>query len=887
MESVRPYSKTREEVLRELQSSTLGLSAEEAKKRLAKFGSNKLPEQKGRSLVAIFIDQFKSPLIYVLIIADISVFLLKEFTDALIILFILLFNAVLGTIQEGRAQNTLAALKKFVETRAEVLRDGQELNIQDTEVVPGDIILLQEGERVPADARLIEVRNLKTQEAALTGESEPVRKIEEKLSAKELPTAEQKNMVFKGTTVAVGAGKAAAVSTGKETIIGKISQRIAQIDTEIPLTKNLKQLARVVMIIVAVVIAAIFTLGIIQGKDIKEMFIAAVAISVAAVPEGLPLVLTVTLATGVWRMAKRRVLVKKLQAVESLGQAQVIAVDKTGTITKNELVITKVIIGSQEYPISGVGYEPTPAIQNPSEDLKVAAQVAAFCSNAHIASSSEGGYRLTGDPTEGALMAFAWKTGSPKEELLKTCTLINDWPFDYKRKFHLALYEKNNRPLLALTGAPEVILNLCTKYLNNGQILTLGEKEKNNFEKRFLEFSGQGLRVIGSAFLDGAPKSINPDSLPPLIFSGLLAMHDALRPGIKEDVEKAKSVGMRVIMITGDHAVTAKTIAKQAGIWNEGDDILTGADLDALPKEELEARLERATVFARVTPEHKMQIIQNYRRRGQIIAMTGDGVNDAPPLVAADLGIAMGKIGTEVAKEASDLVLMDDNFRDILGAVEEGRNLRQGLRRTITYLFSSNLGEILLIVLALIANMPLPLLAAQIIWMNVVTDTFFDISLALEPKDPGLMKKKVRIPKKLFDRLIATRLSIVAPVIALGSFWLFQDAIADPTRARTFALTSLIIFQWFNSLNCRSEEKSIFQLNPFSNKFLLGTWVWVIVLHVLAIYTPLMNKILKITPLAPADWLKIIIFALAVVAVEETRKIFYRKRLAAIQAKMS
>lgn len=879
MELTRGYSKSPEEILRVLNGSLGGLTQEEAQKRLSKFGSNKLPEQKGKSFLSIFVDQFKSPLIYVLIVADILVFFLKEFTDAFIILFILIFNAVLGTIQEGRAQNTLAALKKFVETRAEVLRAGKEFNIPDNEVVPGDIILLQEGEMVPADARLIEVRNLKTQEAALTGESEPVRKIEEKLSDKELPTAEQKNMVFKGTTVAVGAGKAVAVAIGKETIIGKISQKIAEIDTEIPLVKNLKQLARVVVIIVAVLIALIFTLGIIQGKNVKEMFIAAVAISVAAVPEGLPLVLTVTLATGAWRMAKRRVLVKKLQAVEALGQAQVIAVDKTGTITKNELVINKVIVGDKDYPISGVGYEPKPAIENPNEDLKIAAQVAAFCSNAHIAYSEDSGYRLTGDPTEGALLAFAWKAGLPREELSKTYKLINDWPFDYNRKFHLALYEKNNRPFLALTGAPEVILNLCKKYLKSDRILTLGEKEKNDFEKRFLELSGEGLRVIGFAFLDGAPKSINQDSLPPLTFGGLFAMHDGLRPGIKEDVEKAKSVGIRVIMITGDHAVTAKTIAEQAAIWNEGDDILTGADLDTLPKGELEARLPRATVFARVTPEHKMQIIQDYRRRGQIIAMTGDGVNDAPPLVAADLGIAMGKIGTEVAKEASDLVLMDDNFRDILGAVEEGRNLRQGIRRTITYLFSSNLGEILVILLALLANMPLPLLAAQLIWMNVVTDTFFDISLALEPKDPGLMKKKARIPKKLFDRLVATRLSIIAPIIALGSFWLFQNQIQDPTRARTFALTGLVVFQWFNSLNCRSEEKSIFTLNPFSNKFLLATLSWVIILHAFAIYSPFMNKILKVDPLNFKDWLQIISIAITVVVAEEIRKFFYRRKI--------
>ena len=874
------YSKPASQVIQELDSHEQGLTQKEAKKRLAEFGPNKLPEQRGRGLFAIFISQFQSPLIYVLIIADVTVFFLKEFTDGFIILFILLFNAVLGTIQEGRAQNTLQALKKFVETRAEVLREGREFNIPDTEVVPGDIILLQEGEKIPADARLIEARNLKIQEAALTGESEPVRKIAEPLSGNDLGTADQKNMLFKGTNVAVGAGTAVAVATGVNTVIGKISQKIAGIDTEIPLTKNLRQLAKLVVVIVAVLIAVIFAVGVLEGKDFKEMFITAVAIAVAAVPEGLPLVLTVTLATGVARMAKRRVLVKKLQAVEALGQAQEIAVDKTGTITKNELVIKKVIIGEREYAIEGVGYEPKPEIKNPPPDLVLAARVAAFCSNAHIAYSPDDGYRLTGDPTEGALQAFAWKTHTPKEELLKNWKLVNDWPFDYSRKFHLALYEKDDKSFLAITGAPEVILNLCKTYLDKNEVKPLGIETKSNLESRFLNLSQEGLRVIGFAFKESASPASGPDNLPPLTFGGLLAMHDALRPGIKDDVERAKNLGIRVILITGDHAVTAKTIAKQAGIYSEGDDILTGADLDTLPPNELRERLTRASVFARVTPEHKMKIIEDYRRRGQIIAMTGDGVNDAPSLVAADLGIAMGKIGTEVAKEASDLVLMDDNFRDILSAVEEGRNLRQGLRRTITYLFSSNLGEILLIIFALIAKMPLPLLAAQIIWMNVVTDTFFDISLALEPKDPTLMRKGARLPKKLFDKFIAGRLALIAPIIALGAFWLFQDQIADPTRARTFALTGLIIFQWFNALNCRSEEKSIFRMNFFSNKFLTATLAWVIILHVFALYTPLMNKILRLSPLYLKDWLEIVAIAIIVIVAEEIRKFFYRQKLA-------
>lgn len=877
------YSKPAEQVIQELGSNPQGLSADEARSRLLKFGPNKLPEAKQKPLYRILFEQFKSPLIYVLLVAGVIVFALKETVDGFVILFILVFNALLGTIQEGRAQNTLSKLSRLVETRAEVLRGGQELNIPDYEVVLGDIILIQEGERVPADARLIEARNLKTQEAALTGESQPVHKTAEAIKGENLTTGDQKNMVFKGTTVAVGAGKASVVSTGLDTVIGKISKAIAGIDTEIPLTKNLRQLARVVVMIVAVLIVVIFGTGILEGKDFKEMFIASVAISVAAVPEGLPLVLTVTLAAGVFRMAKKRVLVKKLQAVEALGQAKEIAVDKTGTITKNELVIRKVIIGGKAYDIEGSGYEPKPALTDTTAELALAAKIAAFCSNAHIAFSPESNeYRLVGDPTEGALAAFAWKTGGQKEKLLETDRLLADWPFDYQKKFHLALTESNGKTMLAITGAPEVILEFSNELLKDGRRATLGEEEKRRITEEFLKLSGEGFRVIGFAYREEAPRGASPDRLPPLVFGGLFAMHDGLRPGILEAVTRAREIGIRTIMITGDHAATAKTIASQAGIWKEGDLVLTGADLDAMNPEKLRETLPKASVFARVTPDHKMKIIADYRARGEIIAMTGDGVNDAPSLVAADLGIAMGKIGTEVAKEAADLVLLDDNFGDIISAIEEGRNLRQGLRRTITYLFSSNLGEILLIILALIMKLPLPLLAAQIIWMNVVTDTFFDVSLALEPKDPSLMKRKAHIPKKLFDGLTALRLALIAPVIGTASFLFFYgNSGAGEARARTFALTALVVGQWFNAWNCRSETKSVFKTNPFSNRFLLATLGVVAVLHAFAVYAPFMNSILRIEPLGMNDWLLIAAVGIPILAIEEIRKLIYRRKAAA------
>ena len=609
------------------------------------------------------------------------------------------------------------------------------------------------------------------------------------------------------------------------------------------------------------------------------MFVAAVAIAVAAVPEGLPLVLTVILAFGVSRMAKRRVLVKKLQAVEALGQVQDIAVDKTGTITKNELVLASIVIGSKRYDIPGVGYDRTPRIDAPDNDLVRAARIALLCSNARLSLNDDGTVRVVGDPTEAALTVFGEKTGLTKKAVQNEYQSVADWPFDYTKKIHLAMGKEREASFLAATGAPETLLESARERLENGKILPITPESRQNIETQFLRLSEQGFRVIGFAFRDNAPEASSPDALPPLVFGGLFAMQDGLRPGIREAVAQAKEAGIRTILVTGDHAATACTIARQAGIYADGDEVLTGADIDALTPEAFRARMKRVTVYARVTPEHKLRIIEAYRANGEIIAMTGDGVNDAPSLVAADLGIAMGNIGTEVTKEAADLVLLDDNFGDIVHAVEEGRSMRQGIRRTITYLFSSNLGEIVLIALALAFDAPLPLIAAQIIWMNLVTDTFFDISLAMEPNDRALMKE-ARIPKRLFDRAIARRLALIAPVIGAGAFFLFESAGADLERARTIALTSLVIFQWFNAWNCRSETKSVFALRFFGNRFLAATLVIVIGLHLLALYTDPLRGILALTPLSLGDWARIALVASAVLAVEECRKLFARRRMA-------
>lgn len=916
------HTKTISDVFNALRSREHGLTKEEAIERFQKYGLNQLPEGKADNLFLIFFRQFQSPLIYILFAAAGIVFAMGEVVDASIIFAVLLFNAIVGTIQEGKAQNTLLALKKFVETRATVLREGKELIVPDTEVMPGDIIIFQEGEKVPADARIIVAVNLKVDEAALTGESEPVHKIADILPARQslgvggeradLATAEQKNMIFKCTHILAGNGRAIVVATGSGTVIGKISKEITAIDTEIPLKINIRDLSRLIIITVASISAFLFLLGIISGKSVKEMFTIVVSLSVSIIPEGLPIVMTLVLATGVWRMSKRNALVKRLQAVEALGQARVIAVDKTGTITKNEMVIQKVYVDGKFFEIGGVGYEPKGEIQlNGSvvdsvnhPDLIFMGKIAAFCANARVMfSEEEKVWRVAGDPTEAAILVFAEKLGFHKDDLERESPLVGEIPFDYKLKYHATVHKTDGQKFLAVVGAPEVVLGLSQKIWRGGpegestpygagKSDQLSKEDKQELESVFLSMSQEGLRVVALAETYDGPEILKPEEIKSLTFVGFFGMKDALRPEVAEAMQKAVSAGIRVVMITGDHKVTAQAIAKEAGIYKDGDAILTGHDIDAFSDAELSLKLSKTSVFARVTPEHKLRIIKAYKARGEVVAMTGDGVNDAPSLVAADLGVAMGKIGTEVAKEASDIILLDDNFGSIVSAVEEGRSIYKTIKKVILYLFSTSWGEALTIIGALLLGFPLPLLPAQIIWLNFVTDGFLDVALAMEPKEEGLLRGNFERPKKyLVDKLMVQRMFIMAVPMMIGTLFLFQRYFSagggsvlggenDLAKAWTISLTTLAVFQWFNAWNCRHESKSIFQMNPFSNKFLVGATLIIISLQLLVIYNPLMQKFLRTAPLEFAEWLVIIPIAASIVFVEEIRKLFYRRRSA-------
>ncbi|MBZ1348940.1 MAG: HAD-IC family P-type ATPase [Candidatus Liptonbacteria bacterium] len=882
------HTKSIAEVLTALSSSERGLTKEEAGRRFKKYGLNKLPEGKIDSFPVIFLRQFQSPLIYILLVAAVIVFAMGKIVDGFVILIVLVFNAIVGTIQEGRARNIFLALKKFSETSATVMRDGKEILVRDVEVVPGDIIVLQEGEKVPADARIIFTNILKVDEASLTGESEPISKTNVILTTEQLLVTDQKNMVFKGTHIVSGNCLAVVVATGLATEIGKIAQKITAIDTEIPLKANIRYLSRLIILTILIINSFLVILGVFFGKSIEEMFMIAVALSVSMVPEGLPIVVTLVLATGMWRMSKRHVLVKRLQAVETLGQAKIIAVDKTGTLTRNEMIIQRVYVDANVFEITGSGYEPKgKAILNGNTidllnypGLLFSAKVAGLCANARLLFVKETNtWKITGDPTEAAMLVFSEKIGFKHNILEQEMPKIFELPFDYQKKYRATIRVVDGKNFLIVAGAPEKVIELCKKVWSKDGNELLNEEKRKELESAFFNLAREGFRIVAYAINSNVDRSVNHNEMPLLTFVGFFGMKDALRPEVKKAVERVKSAGMRMVMITGDHRLTAEAIAKEAGIYHEGETVLTGEEIDKMLDEELAEKLSQTTVFSRVTPDHKLRIIQAYRKRGEVVAMTGDGVNDAPSLVAADLGVAMGKIGTEVAKEASDLVLLDDNFASIVSAVEEGRNIYKTIKKVILFLFTTSISQVLSITGGLILGFPLIFLPSQIIWLNFVTAALLDIAIAMEPKEKGLLRGNFERPKKwIIDGLMVQRIFLMAVPMAIGTLYLFQRYFEiGSDKVWVISLTTLAVFQWFNAWNCRSEDQSIFRMNPLSNKFLIGATAIVVFLQVAALYTPFLQQVLRTQPITLLEWLMIILVAFSIVIIEEIRKLLYRR----------
>lgn len=881
------HTKEWKAVVADLQTSAGGLTVGEAARRLEADGPNALPAPPVDTLFDIFIQQFKSPLIYVLLLASVAIFAIGETVDGMILLVVLLFNAIVGTIQEGRAQNTLAALKRFAATNATVWRDGLELVIPDHEVVVGDILVLRGGDKVAADARMIDAVGLKVDEAALTGESEPVAKSVEPVVERAVP-ADQRDMVFKGTNVVSGLGRAVVVAIGTNTVLGSIARNMSAAKAEIPLQASIRRLSRAIIVVVIFIGVFLFAVGFAEGRELVELFSTAVSLAISVIPEGLPVVITLVLSTGVWRMTKRNALVKKLQAVEALGHARVIAVDKTGTLTKNEMVVREAWAEGMLFTLGGAGYEPSGSVELSGEAIDAAnhpellrlGRAAAFSADARVYfSEKEEQWLSTGDPTEAAIFAFGEKVVFKRDDLLHEASVIADMPFDFSRNYHAITVREGNQATLFVSGSPEAVLALATRIYRNDTTAPLRQSDRDEISEVIADLSSRGLRVVALASRGRFSGALEPEQVKGITLLGLLGMRDPLRDEAAESVAAARAAGIKVVMITGDHKLTARAVAREAGIWRDGNEILTGADIDMMLDPELAARVRGVSVFARVTPEHKLRIVQAYRARGETVAMTGDGVNDAPSLVAANLGVAMGGIGTEVAKEAADIVLLDDNFATIVAAIEEGRNIYKTIQKVILYLFSTNLGEVLTITIALIIGLPLPLLAAQIIWLNLVTDGFLDVALAMEPKERGLLSGAFPKPRRyIVNGAMATRIILMAITMAIGTLVLFYFELkGGRAHALTISLTALAVFQWFNAWNCRSDRVSILSHSWFTNPYLIGATALVVGLQLLAVYTPFLQSVLRTVPLTFTDWAIIIPVGASVILVEEIRKFFARR----------
>ncbi|CUS32654.1 Calcium-transporting ATPase [Candidatus Nitrospira nitrosa] len=883
-----------------------GLPVDDAARRRAQEGPNELPEAEPPSLLKLFLSQFTSLIVWVLIGAAIVSGLLEDWIDTAAILAIVFFNGVLGFVQEFRAERSLAALRKMSVSMARVIRDGALQSIPARELVRGDLVALEAGDRIPADARLIYTTNFQAQEASLTGESTPVQKQAEWFEEAEVPLADQRNMVFMGTVAVSGKAHGLVVATGVGTELGRIAaliQKAAEAErAETPLQRRLEQFGSTLLWLALGVVTIVFMLGFLRGEPLVEMFLISVSLAVAAVPEGLPAVVTVTLAVGVMRMAKRHALIRKLPAVETLGSATVICTDKTGTLTKNEMTVTKLVVGSETFEVTGEGYEPVGEIKEHSSEARVLntqssdrsghpspstqqsalppglrdlLTAAVLCNSATL-QQEKGIWRIIGDPTEGALLVAAAKVGLTKAELEGQAPREREIPFDAERKMMTIVRRTEQGCKVYSKGAPDVLLKRCATHMTpEGRIEVLDAEHRRQINDANASLAQQALRVLGVAYRPlGRQVHADEEVECDLIFLGLLAMKDPLRSEATEAVRLCRQAGIRTAMITGDHKETAVAIARELGLQRNDDMALSGAELDGLTDEQLMQQVERVTVYARVSAEHKLRVVQAWKRNGAIVAMTGDGVNDAPAIKASDIGVAMGLAGTDVTKEASDMVVTDDNFASIAAAVEEGRGIFDNIRKTVHFLLSCNMSEVLVMLFATLFGLPLPLLPIHILWMNLVTDGFPALALAVDPKAPDLMQQP---PRQTEARLLdGGRLWAIAGEglllagIALSAFSLSLFIWQQPIdQARTVTFTVMVAAQLVHAFNCRSDRWSLFKVGVTSNRALIWAVLVSLALQVGILTIPILEPIFKVAPLPIEDWALMVVIGLLPLAVVE------------------
>ncbi|MGQ0695357.1 MAG: cation-translocating P-type ATPase [Nitrospiraceae bacterium] len=852
-----------------------GLSEPEAEHRLATVGPNELPEAPPPSPIRILLAQFSSLIIWVLIGAAVVSGLLQEWIDAAAILAIVVLNAILGFLQEFRAERSLAALRKLSVATARVIRGGVISSIPAREVVPGDLVQVEAGDRVPADCRLVYATGLQTQEASLTGESTPVEKTAESIQQKEVSLGDRCNMLFMGTIVVSGKGRALATGTGLRTELGKIAalmQREAQAEREeTPLQRRLEQLGHTLLWLSLAIVTVVFLLGTLRQIPLVTMFLTAVSLAVAAIPEGLPAVVTITLAIGVTRMVQRHALIRRLPAVETLGSTTVICSDKTGTLTKNEMTVTTLYQGGALYAVSGGGYGSVGEVLRDGERVIPEAQpgvhalllAGVMCNGAELESDGSQ-WKVVGDPTEGALLVAGTKAGLSKQELDRAHPWLGEVPFDSERKKMTIVRQETQGPVAYVKGAPDLLLRDCTTWMTrNGQIEPLTDEIREQIQLANQQFASQALRVLGVAMrpLDHLPEVYTATILErALTFLGLVGMKDPIRPEAKTAVEACRIAGVRTVMITGDHKDTAIAIARDLGIMRSGAQAISGAELNHLSDEELGNRVTSTAVYARVSAEHKLRIVKAWKASGAIVAMTGDGVNDAPALKAADIGVAMGITGTDVTKEAADMVVTDDNFASIAAAVEEGRGVYDNIRKSVHFLLSCNLSEILLMLLATLFGFPLPLLPVQILWINLVTDGLPALALAVDPKDPDLMRRPPRAPTERFltkERLLLmfSQGMFLGLIAMLAFVYCLYGMDLSVERARTVTFTIMVLAQLAHALNCRNDRRSLFAIGVLTNKPLIWAICVSALLQATIVLTPSLYPIFRVTSFDPEHWL--------------------------------
>ena len=899
-----------------------GLTRQEAEERLAKFGANELTERPRPGFFALLWDQFNNYLVIILIVAALVSLALGEYVDSIAIMFIVVLNAVVGVIQESKAEQALAALKKMSAPNAQVMRDGQQITVPGREIVGGDIVLLEAGNYVPADLRLLASVNLKIEEASLTGESVPVEKNAGVVLDQEIPLGDRKNTAFMGTLITYGRGKGLVTGTGMNTQIGLIAEMIQSFeDEDTPLQKKLEHLGKVLGTACLAICALVFIYGLFRDthltdavntgflnyleaekKAIINLFMTSVSLAIAAVPEGLPAIVTICLALGMQRMIKHHALIRKLPAVETLGCATVVCSDKTGTLTQNQMTVVQGWAGGKRFRVTGEGYSPngqfflgTDAF-DPRTDADTALLLhgALVCNDAKLEERADDtgkrSWQIIGDPTEGAMVVAAAKSGYGRGELEQALPRMQEIPFDSDRKRMTTIHRVDGAhakivvsglgapPLIAFVkGAPDVILDLCSQGLESGQSVGLTPERRRAILEQNQDMASNALRVLAVAYrpMQELPPSVTPETVEKdLVFVGLLGMIDPPRPEVVDAIKVANGAGLKSVMVTGDYKDTAEAIARDIGLLTPGGVVLTGPEIEKLSDEELAAKVDRLQVCCRVSPQHKTRIVDAFKARGHVVAMTGDGVNDAPALKRANIGVAMGITGTDVAKEASDMIITDDNYATLVTAVEEGRTIFDNIKSAIKYLVGCNIGEVVAVVVGILLGWPLILTPLQLLYINLVTDGLPAIALAATPKHDGIMKRKPRTSENIFgglDGVWFLEVSALTAVTTLIAFWVGQK-IGSLELARALAFTTIILVQHFILLDVWTRDSSILKKNIFTDKMLLLAFFGPLILQPLLIYIPLLSGIFKITQVSFIQLVFVLALSAILLVSSEIRK---------------